>query len=67
MSKANLEDVIQVLTQIHPNCSHLESLKSLHSSKLTDEIDYVSRPANEINQFEFVSKSKSNHQLIKAL
>lgn len=67
MSKANLEDIIQVLTQIHPNCSHLESLKSLHSQKSTEEIDYVSRPGNEINQFEYVSKSKSNNHLIRAL
>lgn len=64
MSKANLQDILGVLDKNDSNASLLERLLS---GKSESEPDYVERIGNEVNEFEYVERSKSNHHLVRAL
>lgn len=64
MSKSNLQDILRVLDA---NNSNVSLLQKLLVSKGDAEPDYVARIGNEVNQFEYVEKSKSNNHLIRAL
>ncbi len=64
MSKSNLRDILAVLDKSDANFSLLEKLLA---AKSESEPDFVDRIGNEVNQFEYVERSKSNHHLVKAL